>query len=362
MIRVLKWIVIFAALIFAVLLLVRALFAEQIGEAVFKRAFAKQLSADPLAGLEDGLHVVLIGTGSPMPDPSRAGPSTAVIAGDEVYVIDSGGGTPRNMGEMRLAPARVKAVFLTHLHSDHIDGLGELAMQRWAGGGHSTPLRVYGPEGTQQVTDGFEQAYQIDSVFRVTHHGQDVLPQSGFGMVASTVKMAIDEDTYPVLETDSGLKVTAFKVDHDPVNPAMGYRFDYKGRSVTLTGDTAFDPRISAVAKGTDILVHEALNAEMVTEIETAMKEAGNQRLGQIMFDIKNYHATPVEAAETAQTADAGALVFSHIVPALPSPALYPYFLKGTGEVYDGPIVMGEDGMMLSLPADGSKMTRRRLQ
>ena len=361
--KFLKWGLVALTSLLALLFIARILFAVQIGEAVFKRAVAQQLGVDPLADLPDGLHVVLIGTGSPLPDPNRAGPSTAIIAGEDIYIIDSGGGAVRNMGEMRISPARVSAVFLTHLHSDHIDGLGELALQRWAGGGHRTPLRVHGPDGTQQLVDSLKRAYTPDSLFRIAHHGQNVVPQSGFGMVASTIAInAGGDENHAALQTDKGLIVRAFRVDHDPVSPAFGYRFEYKGRSVTISGDTAFDPRVAAAAKDTDLLLHEALNADMVNVMKDAATEAGNRRLAKIFHDIQDYHATPVQAAQTAANANAGALVYTHIVPALPSKLLYPYWLKGAGDFYDGPITIGEDGMLFSLPAGGSKMTRRRLK
>lgn len=355
-----KWVAIALAVIIVALLALRFFFAEQMGEAGFKRAVDAVVSSNTLAELDDGLHVVLVGTGSPLPDPMRAGPSTAVIAGGKIYIVDSGGGSVRKMGELRLPIGRVEAVFLTHFHSDHIDGLGELMLQRWAGGGRDMPLPVYGPDGVQQIVDGLNTVYAQDTTYRIAHHGETVVPPSGQGGAALPFDAPTGAEAITVLE-DGDLRVTAFRVSHAPVDPAVGYRFDYKGRSVTFSGDTKRDSTLALMAKETDILIHEALNTEMVGVLETALREAGNDRTAKIMADIPDYHATPVEAAQTATEANAGALVFSHIVPAVPSKALYPYYLKGTGAAYAGPIIMGEDGMMFSLPANGDGMTRSRL-
>ena len=120
-----------------------------------------------MADFGDGLHVVLIGTGSPLPDAMRAGRSTAVIADDKIYIVDSGGGSVRRMGEMRLPAGRIEATFLTHFHSDHIDGLGELMMMRWTSSGRTPPMPVYGPEGVQQVVDSLNMMYAQDKACRV---------------------------------------------------------------------------------------------------------------------------------------------------------------------------------------------------
>jgi len=339
-----------------VLLLASQIFKAQIGERIFARAVSKNIGNNILADLTDGLHVVLIGTGSPLADPSRAGPSTAVIAGKRVFIVDSGGGAVRNMGEIGLPPAAVELVLLTHFHSDHIDGLGELMLQRWAGGGHDKPLLVHGPDGVVDIITGLNMAYSQDKSYRVAHHGADIVPPSGFGGKAETLS-----GNKEVLDLGD-VQIIAFPVDHEPVSPALGYRFDYKGRSVTITGDTAFDANIAEHAKDTDILISEALNPDMVGVIEMAIGEAGNRRVAKIMKDIPDYHITPVQAAELAEMSGADILVYTHIVPALPSPYLDSYFTKGAADKFSGEIVVGTDGLMLSLPAGSETITQRTLK
>src|SRR5258706_142155 len=123
----------------------------KIAEAMFSRMIARNMAADPVAALPDGLHVGLCGAGSPMPDPTRAGPCTVVVAGRRLFVVDIGEGGPKNLALMTLPPARVDALFLTHFHSDHIADLGELMLQHWAGGAATAPLPIYGPQSSVQA-------------------------------------------------------------------------------------------------------------------------------------------------------------------------------------------------------------------
>jgi ribonuclease Z len=356
--RILKPALVILALLLITGAAARTVFSVQIGEAIFRSAVKKNVGRSALAETPDGLTVVLVGTGSPLPDPKRAGPMTVVAAGDRVFIVDAGAGSGRRFGEFALPWGRVEAAFLTHFHSDHIDGLGEVMLQHWAAGGADTPLALYGPEGVERIADGFNEAYAQDAVYRIAHHGADVVPPSGTG--AEAFPFTTDGAAVRVYERD-GLIITAVPVDHSPVHPAVAYRFDYKGRSVTISGDTKKDQALIDLARGTDVLVHEALNDEMVGIIAGQLDTLGAKRLEKIMTDIPDYHTSPVQAAEAASEAGAGLLVFTHIVPAQPSRILYPAFLKGTKKVFDGPILMGEDGMAFILPAGSDRILRKRL-
>ncbi|SKB34284.1 MBL fold metallo-hydrolase [Sphingopyxis flava] len=325
---------------------------------LFERGAAKAAGRDPLADLPDGLHVALCGTGSPLPSRDRAGACTLLIAGDKMFVVDAGEGGARNIAMMGLPNGRIGALFLTHYHSDHIDGLGPMMLLRWTASGNSAPLPVYGPEGLEAVIGGFNAAYAADNRYRTAHHGAVITPPQAAGAIA--VPFAMPEAPRLVYEAD-GLRVTAFPVDHRPVQPAVGYRFDYKGRSVVISGDTAPSASVEAAAKGADLLIHEALQPEMVEMLSRQLTAAGRPMTGQIMHDILDYHASPAQAADCARRAGVKMLVLSHIVPPLPSRAFYPAFLGRAADHFGGPTIVGEDGQFFSLPAGGGTIERSRL-
>lgn len=317
---------------------------------MMERTVAANLQTDLLRELPDGLHVGLCGAGSPLPDPKRSGPCTAVIAGKRLFIVDAGSGSSRVLSRMRIPQGEIEAVFLTHLHSDHIDGLGALLLQRWANGGHASPLPILGPEGVEEVVEGFNAAYGPSRRYRVAHHGEDVVPASGAGGVARTFAQPAD-GVGEVLIEDGGLTVTAFRVEHAPVDPAVGYRFDYKGRSVLLSGDTSHSANVQKFAGGVDLLVHDALAAHLVALLTEGAMAARRENLAQITRDILDYHATPVQAAEVAHAAGARHLLFTHIVPPLPVAPLEEIFVEGVDEVYDGPFTVGRDGTFVRLEA-----------
>lgn len=318
---------------------------------ILEAGFTRAMSGDVVESLPDGLHVVLCGAGGPLPDPQRSGPCVAVIAGESMFVVDAGSGGVRNLIGWQLIPGHIDAVFLTHFHSDHIDGLGELALMRWTTGSHRSPLPVVGPEGVQDVVEGFNRAYAADQRFRTAHHGEKVVPPSGAGMVARPFARPKDR-TSALVWQDGDLRITMFGVEHSPVRPAVGYRFDYGDRSVVVSGDTAKSENLTYFARNADLLVHEALAAHMIAIAERVARTSGNLNRAKIMADIPDYHATPVEVAEVAETADVDHLLYYHVVPPLPFPGLDTVFLEGTADAYDGPITLGVDGTMISLPAE----------
>lgn len=332
-------------------------FKAQIAERAFHRAIENNAGVDRSADLPDGLHVYLCGTGSPMPDASRAGPCLGVLAGDRAFVFDVGSGGARNLGSMGFPIGRLETVYLTHLHSDHIDGLGELLVMSWVGGGRSTPTPIRGPLGTQEVVDGFNMAYRLDSTYRTAHHGPAIANPNGFGGVADEITIPAGPGGQLVVFEDSDLKITAIRVEHAPIEPAFGYRVDYKGRSISISGDTIYQPRFAAASEGVDVMLHEALNKEMVQAIGEVLGERGLAGPEKIFEDILDYHTDPAEAAQAAQEANATHLVFYHIVPQLPVKLLETLFLGDSKSKFDGKITVGADGMLISLPAGSDKIS-----
>jgi ribonuclease Z len=339
-----------AALVAAAAYLVRA----PLSVAVAKRIVAAHLAADLIAELPDGLHVGLCGAGSPFPDDKRSGPCTLVVAGKRMFGFDSGSGSVRNIGKMGFNVGRIDAIFLTHFHSDHIDGLGELMMQRWVSAGRAAPVPVYGPSGVETVVAGFMQAYALDKGYRVAHHGAATVPPGGFGGVARPFDTGAEGRV--VLLKDADLEIAAFLVDHAPVHPAVGYRIAYKGRSVVLSGDTRKSAAVQREAAGVDLLVHEALSAPLMAALEAGAVEAGRANLKKIFADVVDYHSSPEQAAEIARDAKVGYLLLNHIAPPLPFPGLESAFLGRASEIYSGPLRVGIDGDFVSLPAGSSQV------
>ena len=327
----------------------RGVIAEKVMAKVFDRAMGTDLPAE----LPDGLHVGLCGSGSPMPDPTRAGPCTVVIAGTRVFVVDSGTGSTKTLSLMNIPPARVDAVLITHFHSDHIADLGELMLQNWAAGARKTPLPVYGPTGVEQVVAGIDTEYTADRGYRIAHHGEKVVPPTGFGGQAHPFAITKGGPNVTIID-EPDLKVIAISVDHGPVDPAVGYLFIYKGRSVLVSGDTVPCARLEAAAKGVDVLVHEGLQPDLVNLQHEAAVAHHRDNLAAILHDILSYHTTPEQAAAMAQRAGAKYLLFTHVIPPLPIRALEGPFLGKARSLYKGPIRVGRDGDLISLPAGGN--------
>lgn len=314
----------------------------------------QQFSASTIDALGDGLHVALCGAGSPLPAPKASGPCVAVIANGELFVVDVGTDSPRNLARMGWATSALEGVFITHFHSDHIDGLGELMTLRWAGGSFDSPLPVFGPAGIERVVSGFNEAYAQDFVYRHAHHGDSVAPLKAAGGVAKPFDVPKPGQAVTLIEKD-GLVIESFSVTHSPVEPAVGYRFSFKGRTVVISGDTIKDQNIVAMSREADLLVHEALADNLVALINEGAKNNNQLNMMKITHDIPDYHATPRDAAETAAEAGVGHLLYYHIVPALLIPGQERLFLNGAEDIFED-FTIGYDGVAFSLPPNSDEI------
>jgi ribonuclease Z len=294
--------------------------------------------------------VVLCGTGSPIADAARAAPCTAVVAGGTFLLVDVGPGSWEQVDLANLPVGELDGVLLTHFHSDHIGDLGEAITQSWIAG-RSQPLEVYGPPGVGRLVAGLREVYAQDVGYRVAHHGEEFMPSQAAGAVAREIALPPEDssDAVVVLERN-GLRVTAFRVDHAPVSPAVGYRFDWGGRSVVVSGDTRKSASLVANASGADLLVHEALQPRLTERAAETARRLGLTRLAKLASDLPGYHTTPREAAEVAREAGVKHLVLTHLVPGPTNALTRRLFLDGAGDVFDGELTLGQDGMRWSLP------------
>lgn len=309
---------------------------------------------------DHALRVILCGTSSPLPDPHRAKSCVAVIAGGKAYIVDTGPESWKTLGLLNFPGGRIAAILLTHFHSDHIGDLGEFRMQSWVGG-RRRPLPVHGPAGVEQVVAGFNQAYALDDQYREAHHGADIMPRAGADLVAKPFATRPGGEKFTVLE-DGELTVTAFEVDHFPAAPAVGYRFDYRGRSVVISGDTKKLAAVAKAATGADVLIHDALSQPLRQVLADAARDAGNARVAKLFDDIGDYHASPIEAAETANDARVRLLVYTHFVPALARRALQLAYFDGVDAVRPRESwAIGYDGQRIDLPARGSEIIQSKM-
>ncbi len=326
-----------------------------------KRLVQQRAESDLFDG--KALRVVLCGTSSPLPDPSRAKSCAVVIAGDRAFVVDTGPESWKTLASSNFPAGRIAAIFLTHFHSDHIGDLGEFRMQSWIGGRREL-LPVYGGAGVEGVVAGFNKAFALDDSYRAAHHGPEVAPLGAAPLVAKPFAVGSSEDKTQAetIYDEDGLRVTAFEVDHAPVKPAVGYRFDYKGRSVVFSGDTTKWPNVVKWAKGADLLVHEAQSQHMRKILVEAATKSGDKALKKILEDIETYHATPQEAAEVANEAGVKLVVFTHFTPPLSSRILEPLFFEGVEQIRPrSGWEIGFDGMLIALPIGGDTVERSSL-
>jgi ribonuclease Z len=331
-----------------------AIHMPSVAQAIFDRG-AKSMSARtntaPLA--DDALRVAICGSSAPLPSKSRAKACVAVFAGGKFWIVDAGPESVENLVLWSIPLSEIGGVLLTHYHSDHIGDLGELQLQTWAGG-RPQPLTVYGGPGVQGVVDGFNQAYRLDQGYRTAHHGEKVMPSAAWGMVAKTIELdgppTPAKDRKGIVFEDGSLKITALEVDHSPVEPAYAYRFDYKGRSVVVTGDLKYHRPLIDGVRDADILVSEAISRSMTKSLETAARSVERERTAAIMHDIQDYHISPEEAATIANEANVRLLVFYHLLPAPDSTLLRSLFSQGVNATRKGDWAIAADGSLYTLP------------
>jgi ribonuclease Z len=308
----------------------------------------RRILQDQQAGLfEDGrLHVFTLGTGSPQLGGGRMPVANAIIAGDEFLVLDAGEGASRTMGELGLPVQRITGVFITHWHSDHFAGLGQILNQSW-NADRNHEVQVHGPTGVEQVMGGLHQMYRDDIRYRSLGEVEHNDPAYALG---APVTVSIPDGAPGTVAFDrNGVVVRAFHVDHGHVKPAYGYRVEYNGRSVVFSGDTVASPLVAAAAQDCDLLIHEALNLRLMGNAVAALRDLGNEVDAQRAWGVMRYHADTLGVARVAAEANAAKLVLSHIIPASTNPLLNRLFVSGMAEHYAGPIVVAKDGQHFAL-------------
>ena len=282
------------------------------------------------------ITVTLLGTGAPQPTIERFGAATLVEAGGTYFLFDCGRGTTQRLWQQKIGMGKVNHLFITHLHSDHVVGLPDfwlLGLMPAAFGSRKQPLQVWGPAGTEEMMQGLRTAFQWDIKIRINEYpGAD----SGTVVKAQNIQEGV------VYEKDE-VKVTAFWVNHsDIIDSALGYRLDYKGRSVVISGDTRYSENLIRHARNVDVLIHEviAVQEELMATSPMARK-------------ITNFHTTPEDAGKVFLLTKPRLAVYTHVATPPIDPSKPPVsrkdIIKRTKQFYSGQLVVGEDLMVIEI-------------
>jgi ribonuclease Z len=296
-------------------------------------------------GAPSDFRVTLLGSGVPIPDPNRFGPATLVEAGEQKLLFDAGRGATIRLWQLKIPFSKVTPLFLTHFHSDHVSGIPDLWLTGWLGGPfgrRNTPFHVIGPVGTKDLMTNLERAYAADIKIRIADENY---PPEG-------VRVVVDE--FPgegVVFDKNGVKVIAFEVDHgDAIKPAFGYRVEYKGHAIVISGDTRRNENVVKYGTGADVLVHEvmAVRPELLKD----------EQVRRVMA----HHTSPQEAGTVFTRAHPKLAVYTHIVlrggPGVP--IVTPDEIAAqTRETYSGPLEVGEDLLTVEVGDDGMPTVHR---
>lgn len=267
------------------------------------------------------MEIVLTGTGSPLPDANRAGPSTLIKAGDTQILVDAGRGAVMRLAGAGTMPGLLAGVLVTHLHSDHVCALNDVITTHWVMTQGNTPLEIYGPPGTAPFVERQMAALEADVGYRIAHH--DVLTQ---GPNLRVVELE-PGSTFAIRDVAIRCEAT----EHAPVKPTLGYRIEHDGAVGALAGDTIPCAGLDALVRDVDAYVQTVIRADIVKTIPNEMLQ-----------DILDYHSTVEQAAETAARGGAKRLVLTHMVPP-PTPDQYPEWRALAAEHFDGEVIIGDD-------------------
>ncbi len=308
-------------------------------------AIAKR-GAIPLPESES-LRVYVCGSASPL-GMGQAQACIAVITPEHFYLIDSGAGSTDNISRLGLPISQLDGLLLTHFHSDHIAEIYEVNLNSWVQG-RPQPLTIIGPQGVEEITNAVNAGYRQDRIYRTGHHGADLLPPALGVLEHKTI-------TQGVILEDGDLTITAYSGEHPPIEPAMGYRFDYRGRSVVISGDSNVNDDTMKIVDGADLLLHDALSVPTVSALSAALAAANQPRQSKIVEDVLDYHASAESLIELSEKSDVDMVAFYHLVPVPPNSLLKDVFMRGAPDN----VILTEDLMWFELPVDSDDIVVNR--
>jgi len=288
---------------------------------------------------KENIVVVTVGTASPIPG-ERAQTGTAIFVNGYFFLFDVGAGVVQKSENMGLPLDELDGIFLTHYHSDHMMDLPNMISRSWQRG-RIDDLNIYGPQGLNQLMRSVDGFLEIDNSYRVAHHGIEVMDTVYADGVVH--EFSIEQNAYQTIYDKDGIKITAFDVTHEPIEPAVGYAIEYNGKKVVLSGDTKKNDLVEEMAQNCDLLVHEVMLMSFQKMLEEELREAGMDRNATIIFDIQDYHTDATEVADLAQNANVKKLVLNHLAPLPDNRVIEKLYMDELG-AFEGPIHLANDG------------------
>jgi len=331
---------------------VLVLFAAYLARDELQYRFVKaSISAGMIAPDENPERFALYfcGTGTPRFHADRNQPCLLIVAGETTVLFDAGQGALWAMEAIQAPWINLDAVFLSHLHSDHMSGLGEVIQNGWVAGRRQA-LDIYGPPGTAAVIDGFRQLYAADVTERKPAFGYEPGQDASAHLWGAVDEVQIDDDDAHVVYAKKGLRISAFRVEHPRWTYAYGYSIEYKGKRVVFSGDTRATEAIVRHAKDADLLVHEAYNRSMMSTVARAVEDLDLNIDASVVEKIASVHTDTLALADIAERASVQRLVITHMIPPIPPNGLAEtLFAAGMDEVYKGPLTLARDGLVIEL-------------
>ena len=338
-----RLILLIAALFFAIGWLATSFLPERFVPFMLNQQLKRQLAVveknSEILKDKESIRVYTVGTASPMPG-ERVQTGTAVIVNGHFFMFDVGDGIVQKAENMGLPLNRLDGIFITHWHSDHMMDLPSLISRSWLLG-RTNDLHLYGPDGTDTINQAINQFLHIENRHRVDHHGPETMDVSKARAIAHEFKN-VQGDKEIIYQQD-GITVTAFDVDHAPIEPAVGYAIEYKGKKVVISGDTKKNDLVVEMAQNADLLLHEVILNSLLQQMESRLKEEGMSRNEKIIHDIQDYHTPPAEVAEIATTANVKKLILHHFAPP-PDFRIVRKLYRKELSGYDGEIHFANDG------------------
>jgi ribonuclease Z len=286
---------------------------------IFRQGYCQNF-VDPVA-VGAAVDIILLGTGSPIPDPNRGGPATLLRAGDALLLVDAGRAVTMRLAAVEVVPPMLRAVLVTHLHSDHLTDLNDIVTTRWVMSPLPNPITIYGPRGLRAVVDGMMAMLEPDVGYRIAHH-QDITDGPGVEVVEVEPGDSFTLD-------DVVVRVGA--TDHRPVEPTVAFRIEHDGVSAVMGGDGVPCAGLDELLAGADAYVQTVLREDIVRLVSM-----------QRFTDILDYHSSVEQAAQTATRAGVRTLVLTHYVPGI-APGQEDEWRALAKDHFDGEVVLGDD-------------------